>query len=315
MNYYPVIIPTLCRYEHFKRCVESLSRNTHADKTELVIGLDYPPSEKYREGYEKIKAYIPQIKGFKKITTFYHKNNLGAVGNWKYCESYCFENYDAYIGSEDDNEFSPCFLDFMDKALERYKDDEKIESIGGWSPDFFSGQNKYWGYQFYASNAWGSGRWTVKEEVMKKDLEGYSFIIKQLLNWKFFFKTLFYCPKRINNNLNMLNEHADWGDVKRGMYLQTKEMTQIRPSLSLVRNHGNDGTGVNCKVDNTFEHQRISNNEVFIFNGDLATVKSEMVEQYRKEKEFPGILYSIGMITIIFIKYLLFRIKVLFGNY
>ena len=51
MTFYPVIIYTLNRYEHFRRCVESLARNTHAEQTELVIGLDYPPSEKYVEGH------------------------------------------------------------------------------------------------------------------------------------------------------------------------------------------------------------------------------------------------------------------------
>lgn len=47
---YPILIPTLDRYEHFKKCIESLAKNTHANKTELVIGLDYPPSEKYMDG-------------------------------------------------------------------------------------------------------------------------------------------------------------------------------------------------------------------------------------------------------------------------
>lgn len=41
-NFAPVIIPTLCRYEHFKECLESLSRCTWAEKTEVYIGLDYP---------------------------------------------------------------------------------------------------------------------------------------------------------------------------------------------------------------------------------------------------------------------------------
>ena len=41
-NYYPIVIPTLNRYEHFKKCVESLARNTHADKTELIVGVRLP---------------------------------------------------------------------------------------------------------------------------------------------------------------------------------------------------------------------------------------------------------------------------------
>lgn len=46
MKYYPVLIPTLNRFQHFKECVESLAVCTHADKTELLIGLDYSPDKK-----------------------------------------------------------------------------------------------------------------------------------------------------------------------------------------------------------------------------------------------------------------------------
>ena len=34
-NFAPVLIPTLCRYDHLKRCIESLSACTHAEKTDL----------------------------------------------------------------------------------------------------------------------------------------------------------------------------------------------------------------------------------------------------------------------------------------
>ena len=66
----PVIIPTLNRYDHFHRLVESLSKSPEAKETELVIGLDYPPSEKYMDGFCKIRDYIPTITGFRKVTVF-----------------------------------------------------------------------------------------------------------------------------------------------------------------------------------------------------------------------------------------------------
>ena len=75
-TYAPVLITTLNRYEHFKRCVESLSRCTHAEKTELVIGLDYPPNEKYVAGWEKISEYVKSISGFGKITILNVKKTL-----------------------------------------------------------------------------------------------------------------------------------------------------------------------------------------------------------------------------------------------
>ena len=58
VTYAPVVIPTLCRFEHFKRCVDSLSRCIHANQTELIIGLDYPHKESHVESHSKILDYL-----------------------------------------------------------------------------------------------------------------------------------------------------------------------------------------------------------------------------------------------------------------
>ena len=52
MSYAPVLITTCNRYEHLKRCVESLSKCTLASETDLIISVDYPPSDKYVDGNE-----------------------------------------------------------------------------------------------------------------------------------------------------------------------------------------------------------------------------------------------------------------------
>ena len=164
MTYYPVIIPTCNRYGHLRACVESLAACTHADKTELVISLDYPPSEKYVEGWGKIKEYLPTITGFRKVTTFVQEKNLGVGenGNFSFLVNYVSAHYDAWISTEDDNVFSPCFLDYMDKGLEMYRDDESVLSINA----FFYNENIPFDYRdstivksIYLFSAWGVGMW------------------------------------------------------------------------------------------------------------------------------------------------------------
>ena len=54
----PIIIPTLCRYEHFARCIESLIENKYAQYTDIYIGIDYPITEEQREGHDKIVKYV-----------------------------------------------------------------------------------------------------------------------------------------------------------------------------------------------------------------------------------------------------------------
>ena len=130
--HYPVVIPTLNRYEHLKRCIGSLAKNTGAEETELIVGLDYPPSEKYQEGYAKIKEYLPSVKGFKNVIILEADKNLGAVENSKKIRRYAqYLGYEAYIYTEDDNEFSPNFLEYINWALVTFKNDKSINSICG----------------------------------------------------------------------------------------------------------------------------------------------------------------------------------------
>ena len=54
MKYAPIYIPTLNRFGHLKKCLESLMANSWASKTDVFIALDFPPSEKYKEGWLKV---------------------------------------------------------------------------------------------------------------------------------------------------------------------------------------------------------------------------------------------------------------------
>lgn len=252
---YPVIIPTLNRYEHFRRCVESLARNTHADETELVIGLDYPPSPKYEEGYRKIKEYLPTITGFKKVTVFERESNYGAVRNNKELTDYVFSRYDAIISTEDDNEFAPCFLDYMNKMLEHYHDDQRVRYVGGFLHTTFYGMSTT-GLLFTKEyNAWGSGNWRHKTMTYEeRDLAIQRILHSTALSWKCFATY----PAIFRMLLNMVSKKAVWGDViKTNLNIVNNEY-QVRPAVSLCRNWGNDGSGINCRVDDTLEHQEIS---------------------------------------------------------
>ena len=113
-TYAPVIIPTLNRNVHFERCLESLERCSGADQTEVYVALDYPPSEKYKEGWKKIDDYLrlkESQNGFKKLHVIRRDRNYGIChenGNYETLIREIKKSYDRYILSEDDNEFSPC---------------------------------------------------------------------------------------------------------------------------------------------------------------------------------------------------------------
>lgn len=244
-TYAPILIPTLNRYEHFCRCVESLAKCTHANQTELIIGLDYPPNDKYYDGWKRICDYLPSIKGFFKITVIKREYNYGAVKNIQELEEYAHNYYDRYILTEDDNEFSPNFLDFINKGLEAYKDNPKVLGICGYNYpnlDMSSYDRDY--YFSHEMSAWGWGSW-FNERCTKAQLtiQDPAYLYKLIKNISF---RLFMSNgmKRCNLLYNIGREFL--GDAYYTYYEWNCDMYCMFPKLSLVRNLGHDGSGLHC---------------------------------------------------------------------
>lgn len=267
MIYYPVIIPTLCRYEHLKNCIESLSQCTGAENTEIYVGLDYPPSEAYREGYEAIKAYLPTVKGFKQVFIFERTENLGAVGNAEDLISVVAKKYDAYIFTEDDNVFSPNFLEFMNQGLEKYADDDRVSSICGYNfPHIKIKKNENIILRPIVA-AWGVGRWNAKD-FGSKQYRTHEFHLSILRSLSKSLKVLFTNPAELSMLTSMTKKNIIWDDVSRSVYNIINKKYQLSPVISMVRNIGHDGTGEHCndKVD-IYSNQIIDQSKCFKFGG------------------------------------------------
>ena len=84
MKYAPVIIPTLCRYEKFVQCMESLRKNSWAKYTEIYVAVDYPSKESHWEGYNRICEYLNQdFPEFKATARYNRQSKVYIVGPFK----------------------------------------------------------------------------------------------------------------------------------------------------------------------------------------------------------------------------------------
>lgn len=244
-DYAPVFIPTLCRYEHFKRCVDSLSRCTGAKYTTLFVGLDHPFKEEHWDGYNRIKEYIKNISGFKNVVVFERSENFGPLNNILESQKVIFKNNEAWIYSEDDNEFSPNFLEFVNKGLVKYREDSKVIAICGYSYpyEYKTNRTAFWGLGF---SAWGVGEWRDKRlSIETSDVTNR--IDETLNSWVKIWKLLRNAPKTINSMITMRTKGLVWGDVMLTVDCMLNNKGAIFPTLSKVRNWGNDGSGLHCK--------------------------------------------------------------------
>lgn len=83
MKYAPVVIPVLCRYKHFTKCIESLANNGWAKYTDVYIALDYPAKDKHVYGYKQICGYLDNndFSAFHSFCVIKRNKNLGPAIN------------------------------------------------------------------------------------------------------------------------------------------------------------------------------------------------------------------------------------------
>ena len=261
MKYAPIVIITLNRFEHLKNCIDSLKKCRHAELTEVYISVDYPPNDSYYEGYCKIVEFLKSdIDGFKDCHVFFQSQNIGAEANFLFVKAKAKEKHDVFIFSEDDNVFSPNFLDYANKGLELFASDEKIAALSGYNEQNHERYEDSNVGLTYGCNMWGVAGWFKKDDEIIETISRNHF--KELAKDRKFVKSLY----GIDNQAYWVLIEAvlsDPTDKKNVFYSKTgnlrimdytyrvimfeKHIFSIRPALSMVRNCGID--------DNSGEHK------------------------------------------------------------
>ena len=287
----PVLIPTLNRYEHFRRSVESLSICTHADKTDLYIALDYPANDLHWEGYNKIKEYLNEISGFKSLNIIQRDKNFGATQNIRDAREQVFQKYDRIILSEDDNEFAPNFLDYINKGLMIFENNKRIYAICAYLFPLNTRENSNKVNYFYTKTftAWGYGIWRDRYETNRKNIytpEDIMIFLKDKKNIKELYKM---APNRIWGLLISAYEGIElYGDSIVSLENIRNKTLCIRPTTSLVRNHGHDGSGVNCGYipNSIYSRLIIDTKPYFNFQirqeGEIDNIYQKSIKKYLK---------------------------------
>ena len=257
-KYAPVLVTTYNRYHHFVNCIQSLQNNIEAQNTSLFIAIDAPSKEKDIEPNEEIVRFSNKIKGFKSISIIHRKVNMGAFKNMFDARNQIFSESPTLILSEDDNVYSPFFLQFINEGLKIYENNPTIFSISGYNYPVFIQANETRDFYFaQAYSAWGVGLWRDKFNLVDFDSSHFWSDFSNPLKWLRLNKTL---GDHVFIHLLISKLRQTIFEDTCICYHQFKnQMLSVFPSISLVRNMGHDGSGVHCsaKSKNIFENQRI----------------------------------------------------------
>lgn len=307
-KYAPVMIPTLCRYEHFKRCLESLERCTGADKTDIYVGLDYPPSEKYVDGWKKIDEYLKEKErsnGFHHLNVRRRDHNCGvsnAGSNVGLLMDEIRKFSDSYILSEDDNEFAPNFLEYINWGLETFRDDNSVFAICGFKDiDTDDISNSVYKLNTVFC-AWGYGTWFSKKEKMNL-LKDHKLLKKWVDSMNF--TDIF--SKKVTKASSLLYQIANntfHGDMIISL-LPENEKWCIYPKVNKVRNWGQDGTGVHGGTQDAFSFYStlpIDTDEHFVPIISSELFDPLLLERFKKKYKKKFSSYLKAMIVVLVYK-------------
>lgn len=283
-NFAPVLIPTLNRDDKLKECLTSLQNCTGAENTDVYVAVDYPPSEKYFSGWERVCKLVDTFSKshkFHKFTIIKRDRNYGIChenSNSKVALKQLRTEYDRFIFSEDDNVFSPNFLEYMNKCLERFKDDPRICYISGYNYQFHFPliyKNNF--YITKDGSPWGMGGWFNKLD----EIEPYYNLgfLKELLRTKVTYKKLKNRrPQTIQSIVHMLKVKQSYGDSCIGCYCAMEDKYWILPTISKVKNLGNDGSGAHALSskgikNDYYKNQHVDSCLTFELTNDIFTYR------------------------------------------
>lgn len=272
-EYAPILIPTLCRANHFIQLVESLKKNSWAKYTELYIAVDYHSNEKYQKGRNEICKYLKtdDLSIFKGINIILREKNFGAFGNIDALQNDIADKYDKFISIPDDMIVSPNFIEYMNKCLNKYEDDEQVVAVCGynWPVEWDVSEGATCFKQNMTCTVWGIGYWSEKYKQARKCVESGEMLRKlpEVIKEKKYFNMIDVCKlEYINAACYRWCYGHEWllnlSDIGLRAYLAVYGKMAIAPVISKCRNYGFDGSGEFCQASDSTHEKKFSMQQI-----------------------------------------------------
>jgi hypothetical protein len=266
----PVVLFVYNRPVHTRKTLESLSKNLLADQSKLFIYSDGPhenSTEEERLRITEVRKVIAEKKWCAEVEIIERNKNFGLAKSVISGVTEIINRFGKIIVLEDDLVLSRGFLKYMNESLLVYENDERVMHVSGYMfpvktklPEtFFSSETTSWGWATW-SRAWKFLEPDAKllaEKINKAqrkdefDLQGnynyYDMLVNQAGNKNDSWAVRWYASVFLNKGL-----------------VQT-------PGISLVRNIGNDSSGIHCRDGwwtKIYENQKIAD-EVRVRRNDF----------------------------------------------
>ena len=251
MNPFPIVLFAYNRPEHTRLTIESLRQNRLAADSDLHIFCDGPKSVQQVQAVGKVRDYLRTIDGFNSIHIVEREENKGLAASIIAGVSQILERHTACIVMEDDMLSAPSFLEFMNAALQVYRDRQNIFSVTGYNyPLPIPADYREDAYLSYRGSSWGWGTWTDRWRKVDWDVSDYGQFVDSALDQSLFRRGGDDLPDMLK--LQMEGKLDSWSI--RFDYAHHKHRAFcLHPVKSKIQNIGFDGSGVHCGTSSDYQ--------------------------------------------------------------
>lgn len=252
----PLVVFVFNRPNHTKKMLENLIKVNLAKETDLIIFSDGPRNSKDFPKIEKTRKIIDKFqleKYFKSCKVINSENNRGLANSVVNGVSQVIGNYGKVIVLEDDLIVHPLFLEFMNRSLNYYSNDDQIWSISGFNipisiPKDYS-KNIYLSYR---ASSWGWATWENRWKTIDWEIKEYDK-----------FKSNLKMRYKFNNggwDLSSMLDAQMTGKIDswaiRWCFNQFRQNKfTVYPIKSFVTNIGLDGSGTHSEITRVYNNQ------------------------------------------------------------
>jgi hypothetical protein len=236
----PIVVFGFNRPVHLRQTLAALSENFGAGESDLIIFIDGPRDTNdaalIQACVEASNDFVDRFRSFKLVQG---PSNQGLAKSIISGISAVLEKYPTVIVVEDDLVTSPLFLDFINRGLNRYANDQEVASIHGFVTPF----KKPLSEPFFMRGAdcWGWGTWRDRWELFNPNgqelldqLESRELLKEFDLDSAYPFSGMLKDQIAGKNNSWAIRWHAS-------IFLQNK--LTLYPARTYVVNIGFDGSG------------------------------------------------------------------------
>jgi hypothetical protein len=245
MKLSPIVLFVYNRPSHTRQTIEALQKNEFADGSELFIYSDAAKNNQSEIAVDEVRQYIKSIDGFRSIKIIERDKNWGLANSIIDGVSTVVNQYGRVIVLEDDMVTSPYFLNYMNEALDRYADDERVISVHGYV--YPVAQVLPEAFFLRGADCWGWATWRRGWRLFNPDGQ---YLLKELerqnlLN-AFDFNGTYPFSDMLANQIAGKND--SWAVRWYTSAFLAGKLT-LYPGRSLVHNIGNDSSGTHCDAN------------------------------------------------------------------